>query len=84
VKLFGLIGAEKADYPISLLCRVLGVSRSGYYGWKDRPPSKRSREDAEFTERGSRRSIIEAVRSTATRVSMPSSGLWEYAAPGSE
>jgi transposase InsO family protein len=51
VKLFGLIDAEKADYPISLLCKVLGVSRSGYYGWKDRPPSKRSREDAEFTER---------------------------------
>jgi putative transposase len=35
VKLFGLIDAEKADYPISLLCRVLGVSRSGYYGWKE-------------------------------------------------
>jgi len=51
VKLFGLIEAEKAYYPISLLCKVLGVSRSGYYGWKDRSPSKRSREDAEFTER---------------------------------
>jgi putative transposase len=31
------------------LCEVLKVSRSGYYGWKDRPPSSRSREDAALT-----------------------------------
>jgi hypothetical protein len=41
---------EKASYPVSLLCRVLGVSRSGYYDWKDRPPSKRARENAALTE----------------------------------
>lgn len=28
------------------MCKVLKVSRSGYYDWKDRPPSRRSREDA--------------------------------------
>jgi putative transposase len=49
VRLFKLIDAEKANYPISLLCRVLKVSRSGYYDWKDRPPSKRDREDAALT-----------------------------------
>jgi putative transposase len=49
VRLFKLIDAEKANYPISLLCRVLKVSRSGYYDWKDRPPSKRSRQDAQLT-----------------------------------
>jgi putative transposase len=49
VKLFKLIDAEKANYPISLLCRVLGVSRSGYYGWKDRPPSERDKENAALT-----------------------------------
>jgi hypothetical protein len=27
-------------------CRVLGVSRSGYYEWVKRPPSKRDVEDA--------------------------------------
>jgi putative transposase len=51
VSCFKLIDAEKANYPISLLCRVLGVSRSGYYGWKDRPPSKRDRENAALTEK---------------------------------
>jgi putative transposase len=49
VRLFKLIDAEKADYSISLLCRVLKVSRSGYYDWKDRPPSKRDRENAALT-----------------------------------
>ena len=47
---FKLIDAEKASYPISLLCRVLRVSRSGYYDWKDRLPSKRDRENAALTE----------------------------------
>jgi len=51
VKLFRLIDAEKANYPVSLLCRALGVSRSGYYDWKDRPPSKKAREDATLTEK---------------------------------
>lgn len=51
MRVFKLIDAEKASYPISLLCRVLGVSRSGYYGWKDRPPSKRDRENAALTEK---------------------------------
>lgn len=51
MNLFRLIDAEKASYPVSLLCRVLRVSRSGYYDWKDRPPSKRTTKDAELTQR---------------------------------
>jgi putative transposase len=51
VRLFELIDAEKANHPISLLCRVLTASRSGYYAWKDRPLSKRAREDASLTEK---------------------------------
>src|SRR5215210_7322295 len=42
---------EKASYPVSALCRVLRISRSGYYEWKDRPTSHRERENATLTER---------------------------------
>ena len=48
---YRLIDAEKASYPISLLCRVLRVSRSGYYDWKDRPLSNRECENADLTDR---------------------------------
>ena len=51
MRLFEFIEAEKAYYPISLLCRILKVSRSGYYGWKDRSPSKRDSENAALTEK---------------------------------
>ncbi len=59
---FRFIDAEKADYPVSLLCRVLKVSRSGYYVWRERPPSKRSVEDSAFTARI--REVHERSRST--------------------
>ena len=36
----------RAHYPLSLLCRVLEVSRSGYYAWQHRRPSKRDQENA--------------------------------------
>jgi transposase InsO family protein len=32
-------------YPAPILCRVLRVSRSGYYAWLKRPPSTRAREE---------------------------------------
>lgn len=48
---YRLIDAEKATYPVSMLCRVLKLSRSGYYAWRDRPPSKRATENAALIER---------------------------------
>jgi putative transposase len=48
---FRLIDAKKTQHPVSLLCSVLGVSRAGYYAWKDRPASARQRRDAELIER---------------------------------
>ncbi len=48
---FRFVDAEKARFPVSLLCRTVGVSKSGYYAWRGRPPSKRSREDAALAEK---------------------------------
>ncbi len=48
---FRFIAAEKANYPISLLCRMLGVSRSGFHAWAGRAPSDRTLADAWLTAR---------------------------------
>jgi transposase InsO family protein len=47
---FRLIDAKKSQHPVCLLCSVLGVSRAGYYAWKDRPASPRQRRDDELLE----------------------------------
>ncbi len=37
-----MIWELRLDYPLALLCCVLGVSRSGYHAWLTRQPSKRA------------------------------------------
>ncbi len=48
---FRFIAPEKANYPISLLCRMIGVSRSGFHAWQARPPSERTLADARLSGR---------------------------------
>ncbi len=42
--------AYRARFPIRVMCRVLGLSPSGYYAWLKRPPSKRVRRDRTLRE----------------------------------
>lgn len=42
---FRFIAAEKAHHPVSLLCRCLGVTRTGFYAWTARPESTHGRRD---------------------------------------
>ena len=42
---FALIDGAKAEFPVHRLCRVLGVSQSGYFAWRGRPACCRQRDD---------------------------------------
>jgi putative transposase len=42
---FRFIDAAKKEFPVQRLCKILGVSPSGYFAFKDRPACRRQRED---------------------------------------
>jgi putative transposase len=42
---YALIEQYRKEFPLTALCRVLGLSRSSFYASRDRPPSRRSTED---------------------------------------
>jgi putative transposase len=54
--------ANRAIYAVATMCRVLAVSASGYYAWRQRPPSARARADVELSTRI--RAIHQYSRST--------------------
>jgi hypothetical protein len=51
VRIFRFIAATKAEHSIKIMCRVLGVSRSGFHAWERREPSARAVADAALSER---------------------------------
>jgi putative transposase len=48
---FSFIAAEKANYPVAVMCRALGVNRTSFHDWERRPPSDRTLTDAWLTEK---------------------------------
>jgi putative transposase len=47
---YQFVADHRQAYPITVMCRVLDVSVSGYYAWCKREPSRHSREDAQLAE----------------------------------
>ena len=47
---FRFIEDRRADYPVRILCEVLGVSPAGYYAWRSRPESPRSAANRELVD----------------------------------
>ena len=49
--IYAFVQAEKANHRVNAMCRTLKVSKSGFYGWRDRPPSARVKSDAALSEK---------------------------------
>jgi hypothetical protein len=47
---FRFIEDRRADYPVTIMCDVLGVSPAGYYAWRSRPESRRSATNRELVD----------------------------------
>src|SRR5438128_951160 len=45
---FAFVAAQEVAFPVEVMCKVLGVSRSGYYASKKRPAPRRAKADAQL------------------------------------
>ena len=57
---FAFIHQHRRTWPVGVMCRVLQVSRSGFYAWGGRPPSPRAKRNQELV--GEIRQVHEANR----------------------
>ncbi|MHB8998249.1 MAG: IS3 family transposase, partial [Thermoanaerobaculia bacterium] len=50
-RIFEFVRAHQAEFRVTTMCRVLGVSTSGYYAWRSREKSERARRDEALTQK---------------------------------
>ena len=58
VAVYEFVHAERANHPVTRLCRLLGVSTSGFYAWQRRPRSARA---------AANQTLIETIRQIDAR-----------------
>ena len=63
---FGFVARHRGAWPVGMMCEALGVSRSGFYGWLGRPPSRRSLEDERLGQLA-RQSFLDSDRTYGAR-----------------
>jgi putative transposase len=49
--IYSFIESQKSSHRIGVMCRTLKVSKSGFYGWRNREPSARAKADALLSEK---------------------------------
>jgi putative transposase len=59
---FSFIAAEKANYPVAVMCRTLEVNRTSFHDWERRAPSDRALQDAWLLEQ------IKAIHASKRKV----------------
>ena len=60
--MFSFIAAEKANYPVAVMCRTLEVNRTSFHDWERRAPSDRALQDAWLLEQ------IKAIHASKRKV----------------
>ena len=48
---FRFVREHSGEYPVATMCGVLDVSKAGFYAWRSRPASRRSRANVELVEK---------------------------------
>ena len=46
---FGFVAKHRGIWPVAMTCDTLGISRSGFYAWLTRTPSKRSQANEQLS-----------------------------------